>query len=126
MSVDWIKIEHLETSGSGRVETRVRVAEACPWFSGHFPAQPILPGVALLGLVGETVRRQGQKQGRNLEIHGLNRVRFKALSFPGQDLVISVGKMPPDTEAKLAFEISRQGEQVSQGIALVRETDPQG
>ncbi len=125
MSVDWIKLEDLKASESGRVETSVHVDETCPWFSGHFPAQPILPGVALLGLIGETVRRQGRNQGRNLEVHGLNRVRFKTLSFPGQDLDISVGTMPPDAEAKLVFEISRQGEPVSQGIVLVRETDSQ-
>ena len=76
----------------------------------------------MLGLVGEVVRQYGRTMGRNLAIFGFNRVRFKALAFPGQELDISVAAVPADREAKLSFEISRQGLPISQGVVLVRES----
>ena len=41
--------------------------------------------------------------------------------LPGEELVISIAAMPSDPEAKLDFQITRQGELVVQGYLEVRE-----
>jgi 3-hydroxyacyl-[acyl-carrier-protein] dehydratase len=121
MSMSWIPIDP-GIGPSGRLEARVRLDPDSPWFEGHFPDQPIFPGVAMLGLVGEIIRQHGRALGRDLIISGFNRVRFKALAFPHQELDISVATMPAAGEAKLPFDISRQGIPISQGVILVRES----
>lgn len=94
------------------------------WFSGHFEKSPLLPGVALLALASETVKRQALENGRLLEIFGFSRVRFKHLVLPGEKLRISVAAMPNGPEAKLDFQITCQGELVAQGFLKVREEGP--
>jgi 3-hydroxymyristoyl/3-hydroxydecanoyl-(acyl carrier protein) dehydratase len=123
MSMSWLPISEPCLNRTGRVEARVLLTPDSPWFEGHFPGQPIFPGVAMLGLVAEVVRQHGRTMGRNLTISGFNRVRFKALAFPGQELDLSVAVMPAGGEAKLPFDINRQGLLISQGVILVQEPD---
>ncbi len=81
----------------------------------------MLPGVALLALAAETVKEQGRQQGRLLEVSGLSSVRFRRLVFPGVELLISVGAMPPGSEAKLDFQITCHGHPVALGVLKVAE-----
>lgn len=91
------------------------------WFSGHFEKTPLLPGVALLALASEIVKRQAFENGRLLEVFGFSRVRFKLVVLPGEELCISVAAMPSESEAKLGFQITCRGELVVQGYLKVRE-----
>ncbi len=102
----------------------MRFEPASEWFSGHFEKSPLLPGVALLALASETVKRQALENGRLLEISGFSRVRFKHLVLPGEELRISVAAMPNSPEAKLDFQITCRGELVTQGFLKVREEGP--
>lgn len=68
-----------------------------PFFQGHFPSQPIMPGVliieamaqatALLGLVSE----QGREHRNKLYyLIGVDKARFRKTVGPGDQLVIEV------------------------------------
>jgi len=105
----------------GRWESSVRLEPSSEWFSGHFDECPLLPGVALLALAAETVKRQGREQGRLLEVSGFSGVRFKRLVFPGEELFISVGAMPPGSETKLDFHVTCNGNTVAQGVLKATE-----
>ena len=105
----------------GRWESGAQLGPSSEWFSGHFDAYPLVPGVALLALAAETVRRQGLEQGRPLEISGFSGVRFRRLVFPGEELLISVGAMPPGSEAKLDFHVTCQGNTVVHGVLKATE-----
>jgi 3-hydroxymyristoyl/3-hydroxydecanoyl-(acyl carrier protein) dehydratase len=93
----------------------VQLGPSSEWFSGHFDEHPLVPGVALLALAAETVKRQGREQGRPLEVSGFSGVRFRRLVFPGEELLISVGAMPPGSEAKLDFHVTCRGHTVVHG-----------
>jgi acyl dehydratase len=80
-----------------------------------------MPAVSMLSLVGETVRRQGRKGGRKLEVSGFYKVRIKRVVFPGEDLRVSVGTMPPDSQADLHFEVTSRGSTVAKGILRITE-----
>jgi len=56
-----------------------------PWFSGHFPGNPVLPGVAQLEMVVAAIARIS---GKNLYAARLGRVKFKSLARPGESLRI--------------------------------------
>ena len=118
---NWLPLEKPWITPEGRWESRVRFESDSEWFSGHFEKTPLLPGVALLALASEMVKRQAIENGRFLDVFGFSRVRFKLVVLPGEELYISVAAMPSDPEAKLDFEITCQGEQVVQGYLKVRE-----
>ncbi len=108
----------------GRWESIVRFEPSSEWFSGHFDECALVPGVALLALAAEMVKRQGREQGRRLEISGFSRVRFKQLVFPDQELKLSMAAMPSGPEAKLDFHITCRGDTVAQGLLKAREEVP--
>jgi 3-hydroxyacyl-[acyl-carrier-protein] dehydratase len=73
------------------VSARATAGAESPWFSGHFPADPVLPGVAMLSLVDETVRRFVQGAGAPpRDIVGFRRVRFRHPVRPGDTLRVTV------------------------------------
>jgi 3-hydroxymyristoyl/3-hydroxydecanoyl-(acyl carrier protein) dehydratase len=63
--------------------------EDSEWFDGHFPDVPVLPGVAQLAAVADEIQRRLPSGHR---IAGLNRVRFKQVIGPGQEVTISISK----------------------------------
>ncbi len=113
---EWLPLKDTRTSPEGRWESNVRLGPSSKWFSGHFDEWPLVPGVALLALTSETVKRQGREQGRFLEVSGFSGVRFKRFAFPDEELHISVAAMPPGSEAKLDFHVTCDGNRVVQGV----------
>lgn len=117
---EWIPLEKFG-AGPGRLQSEVRLDPSSEWFSGHFEDCPMMPGIAILALPAETVRRQGEEEGRKLTVSGFSRVRFRRVVFPEERLFISVDSMPPAPEAELHFEITGKGGQsVAQGILKVQ------
>lgn len=51
------------------------------WFEGHFPDDPILPGVAQIQLALERINAA---LGRDCRIKKLRRIRFRTMIRPGQ------------------------------------------
>jgi len=111
----WLPLKDTGVTPDGRWEGRVRFSPSSEWFSGHFEECPLLPGVALLALVVETVKKQGEKQGRVLEISNFSRVRFKGFVFPNEELHISVAGMLSGDKARLDFHVVCHGDTVAQG-----------
>jgi 3-hydroxymyristoyl/3-hydroxydecanoyl-(acyl carrier protein) dehydratase len=105
----------------GRWECTVRFGPSSEWFSGHFDECPLVPGVALLALVTELVKRQGCEQERRLEVSEFRKVRFKKLVSPDEELNVSVAAMPSGTEAELDFHITCRGDTVARGLLKARE-----
>jgi len=66
-----------------------------PFFTGHFPGNPIMPGVLILeamaqvsGIVGFVTNDSKPTEGRIQYFAGSNRVRFKRPVIPGDQLVL--------------------------------------
>lgn len=122
----WLPLKDLRITPEGRWESTVRFEPSSEWFSGHFDECALVPGVALLALAAEVVKRQGREQGRRLEVSGFSRVRFKQLAFPDEELHISVAAMPSGPEAKLDFHITCRGDTVAQGLLKASEEVSRG
>jgi len=112
----WLPLKDLRITSEGGWESSVQIESSSEWFSGHFDEYPIAPGVALLALAAETVKRQGREQGRLLEVSGFFGIRFRRLVLPGEELLISVGAMPPESEAKLDFHVTCHGHIIVHGV----------
>jgi 3-hydroxyacyl-[acyl-carrier-protein] dehydratase len=74
-----------ELAGSRRLE----IAADHPAFDGHFPGQPVLPGVALLGEVLEAALAEPALAACIGAAPRLSVVKFLAPVRPGASLVIS-------------------------------------
>ena len=110
----WYELTHICRRDARRITARVRVPPDSPWFRGHFPGEPILPGIALIAMVHETVCHV---RGGRPAVRGLKRVRFKQIVRPGDVLEISVS-FEPDAPGNGAFQITAGGEAVCSGRML--------
>lgn len=90
--------------------SEIEIPEGSPFFAGHFPGHPILPGIVQLALAfpGATVS----------EIRSL---KLRRTVGPGDRLDVSAAEPGPDGAAR--FEIRRGGETVSQGVLRLGAPD---
>jgi 3-hydroxymyristoyl/3-hydroxydecanoyl-(acyl carrier protein) dehydratase len=122
----WLPLADVRVTPPGRLETHVQLEASSEWFSGHFEDCPLVPGVAILAFAVEAVRRQGNREGRNLEVAAFSRVRFKRFVYPDEKLHIAVDPMPLQPEAALRFHITVEGNDVAQGFLQMKETGDLG
>lgn len=68
-----------------------------PFFQGHFPVKPIMPGVLIIesmaqaaALLGCISRQEVNRDGNLYYLVGVDQVRFKRPVEPGDQLVITV------------------------------------
>ena len=73
--------------GKDEIRAHIQVPPDSPWFDGHFPEAPLLPGVAQLGMVHDLLIRTLKE---NRPVTQISRVRFKQMIRPDQPLVLTV------------------------------------
>jgi 3-hydroxyacyl-[acyl-carrier-protein] dehydratase len=65
-----------------------------PFFVGHFPAHPIMPGVLIIEMMAQTggilLLRQEENQGKLAYLAGIDKVRFRKPVLPGDTLIAEV------------------------------------
>ncbi len=84
------RLEELTGEGAGWTAT-VAVTESCRWFEGHFPGEPILPGVGQLELVVTLARRlHGAEGGAGWECGAISNLRFSGQVRPGDRLAVDL------------------------------------
>ena len=110
--------EHLPLSGkeSGRVVAAARFPGDSDWFSGHFPGNPILPGVALIALVEEAVIERERGEGRSMAVTGVRRVRFRLPVRPDDEMTLEAMPMSHPKGPAYTFTIRLAGETACSGI----------
>ena len=66
-----------------------------PYFQGHFPGQPVMPGVLSLESIAQTtaflmLHELDDPLKKNMFISGIDGVRFRRLIVPGDQLEINI------------------------------------
>lgn len=87
ISPPWHSLSGARRDLSGAVSARAETQADSPWFSGHFPGEPILPGIAQLHMAMEALRTATPEGFRLI---GVRRVRFKQVIRPEEALTVSV------------------------------------
>ena len=93
-----------------------------PWFSGHFPGDPILPGIAQLGAVFAAIREAADK---DIIITGVKRVRFKQIIRPDDRMEISIS-LDKKQNSTCIFRITVNSEIACSGIMTVKQSEKKG
>jgi 3-hydroxyacyl-[acyl-carrier-protein] dehydratase len=93
-----------------QITTSVITDGNSPWFSGHFPNNPILPGIAQLKMVADLIAKPTEG---SLRVTGLSRVKFRKIVRPGEQLDIQV--TCDNKEHHYMFRITSGDEDVCSG-----------
>lgn len=98
---------------TGSSEHGLRIAGAHPSLPGHFPGAPVVPGVVLLSLVLDELKRQHP----GLAVCGIRKLKFLRMVLPED--VFTVDFAAP-AGAELRFKGWRDGERIFEGHFALR------
>lgn len=93
-----------------------------PFFRGHFPEDPIVPGVLLAEALAQTAGIAAGKRGRGFRLTAIKGMKFLGAARPGEQIELSARKL--GTAGRLwQFEVAAQiGERrVAEGIIVLSE-----
>ena len=108
------------TGENNEIRASVMVDGSWPCFSGHFPGDPILPGIVQLDMVAECI---SAARGEQATVTGLGRVKFRKIVRPGEllDIHIACGSK----KDHYVFQITGAGEDVCSGIMRIAQNTTQ-
>ena len=85
--------EVLELEPGQRVVARREVRADDPWFAGHFPSRPVMPGVLIVEAMAQTgavaVLSEEENRGKIAFFAGIDDCRFKRIVQPGDVLTLT-------------------------------------
>lgn len=113
----WYSLTNIKRSSSNEIIADAVTSDNSPWFSGHFPGEPILPGVAQLGMVFDSIK---QACGINLKISGVKRVKFKRIIKPGDKIQI-IAREKNDNNSLYTFQVMVDSQIACNGIMTVEK-----
>lgn len=96
----------------------VRIPAASPFFEGHFEGRPILPAVAHLALVQESLE---DLWAAPVVIESIERARFRAPVAPADELEVLL--VLSECGGRVRFDVTRNGVQVSSGALCLRRAE---
>lgn len=94
----------------GKIVASIATDGNSHWFSGHFPDNPILPGIAQLKMVADLISTS--REG-NVYLKGVTRVKFRKIVRPGDVLDIHV--TPGKKKDQYIFKITSGDQDVCSG-----------
>lgn len=129
MTEQWHCISRERDSSGATVLIRASATGASLWFSGHFPGNPILPGLAILAMVKEAIVGEEIAAGRVIQVLGIRRVRFRQPVKPNDTLTLSFSRSRQEKNLSFTFQVFLDAKAVCSGMiaaGILSETDPEG
>ena len=112
----WHSIAHKRDNSNHEVWAEACAATGSPWFSGHFPNDPILPGIAILSMVKDAITQHESEKGRKIRITGIRRVRFRLPVRPDEPLTISLPLSHQENNLSYHFMVTVNGKTACTGV----------
>ena len=91
----FLMIDEIEDYIPGESATAYKNVETSEWyFKGHFPENPIMPGVLIVESLAQTgavaILSLEENKGKNALLGGINKMKFKKTVVPGDRLKLEV------------------------------------
>ncbi len=114
MAPDCVEIERTDTEFRYRFE----LARDSPYFVGHFPDQPVLPGVGQMHLLTQAL---AGSLGRPIHWTRVHAVRFRKPILPDSPCEITASY--PNTEGEIRFQIQGEEGLMAEGRFTIAYSD---
>jgi 3-hydroxyacyl-[acyl-carrier-protein] dehydratase len=118
---DWLPPLDIEAESEGVLHARASFPPDSPWFDGHFPQGPLLPGVALMALVYRLAAEDWLRRGVTPRLWAFKKVKFKNLVAPGDGLTARVRRV--DASGRYEAKVEMGGETVFTGSFWVADAE---
>ena len=110
-----------------RVVAEKLVSATEPYFSGHFPGRPLVPGVLMLEMLAQAggFLEADPLGDRAIFLAGVQDARFKAPAFPGDRLTLEVQfEASFAGMTRIVGRVSCEGRELCTAKLLVKKVDP--
>jgi len=120
VSSRWTNIDRVTSLGEGKASGYRNVTNTIAIFDSHFPRFPVLPGVLILGSMGELAGRLlAEETGRGWRLAGAGQIAFRHFVQPGDQMEVTVElKERGEKEAVLSAEAKVDGKVVTRARRL--------
>ena len=117
----WSLLKEIKVTNDNYIEALADVPADSPWFLGHFPGEPILPGIALVYIVEQAIIQDALKKGEQVQLNALKRVRFTQPVRPGETLSVSITSEEKGEEILFSFKVANKENIVCSGSINARK-----
>jgi 3-hydroxyacyl-[acyl-carrier-protein] dehydratase len=117
----WQLLYEVKAEEPNRIEALAHVPVDSPWFCGHFPGEPILPGIALINIAWQAIVRDAEKKGEVIRLNSLRRVRFTQPVRPGENLSFLIIAESARDEIIYSFKVTGSKNAVCSGLIVARK-----
>lgn len=118
MEGQWNLLGEINSGRENEIEASCFVPADSPWFEGHFPGEPILPGIAIVHTVEQAILKDIQKNNERVVLDELRRIRFVQPVRPGEELKITVLREDTDGEILFSFKVINKENIVCSGLII--------
>jgi len=108
-------LREVKTINHNKIEALAYVPADSPWFLGHFPNEPILPGIALIDLTQQAIIEDAAARGEEIIFEALKRVRFTGPVRPGESLKVNITREEAGEESFFSFKVAHEENIVCSG-----------
>lgn len=112
----WYRLIDIEGSADQEIRADIEVPAASSWFDGHFPGQPVLPGLAQISMVFDVIQKVSAGER---SVSSVSRVRFKRIIRPDDLLTVVAAPLKKEGDA-FSFRIQSQGDLVCSGVMRLK------
>ena len=121
MEGQWNLLRDVNTGKSNEIEALAYVPMDSPWFSGHFPGEPILPGIALLHMVEQAILKDAETRNERIKLDTLRRIRFVQPVRPGETISINISGEEVGEEILFSFKATNKENIVCSGVIIAKK-----
>ena len=104
-----------------KIEALAYVPTDSSWFLGHFPNEPILPGIALIYMAEQAIIQDAAAKGEEITFEALKRVRFTQPVRPGESLKVKVTSEETGEETLFTFKVVHEENVVCSGLIAAKK-----
>lgn len=125
MTGQWNLINDVRRIGANVLEAEIAVPKDSVWFTGHFPGEPILPGIALIHTVYEAIEKDARERGESVSVPLLKKVRFTGPVRPGDNICLSLTGEDGSMKGLLTFKVAVSDKVICTGQVSVAKLPAQ-